>query len=56
MTNQIVTTKMSASGDSGSLLCDMSNNAVGMLCAESLSVSLYCEISYVQSLLGIRVV
>jgi hypothetical protein len=53
---QTVTTNMSAGGDSGSLLCDMNENAVGLLFAGSSRVTIHNDIRYVQSLLGIRVV
>ena len=56
MCRQIVTTNMSAGGDSGSLLCDMNERAVGLLFAGSSSVTIHNDIRYVQSLLGIRVV
>ena len=51
---QILTTNMSAGGDSGSLLCDLNENAVGLLFAGSSSVTVH--ILYVRSLLGIRIV
>jgi len=56
MARQIVTTNMSAGGDSGSLLCDLNENAVGLLFAGSSSVTIHNDIRYVQRLLGIRVV
>lgn len=56
MCRQIVTTNMSAGGDSGSLLCDMNERAVGLLFAGSSSVTIHNDIRYVQALLGIRVV
>ncbi len=56
MERQIVTTNMSAPGDSGSLLCDLNENAVGLLFAGSSRVTIHNDIRYVQSLLGIRVV
>ena len=56
MCRQIVTTNMSAGGDSGSLLCDMNENAVGLLFAGSSSVTIHNDIRFVQALLGIRVV
>lgn len=55
MARQIVTTRMSAPGDSGSLLCDMNGHAVGLLFAGSSSVTIHNHIMYVQNLLGIRV-
>ena len=56
MMRQIVTTNMSAGGDSGSLLCDLNENAVGLLFAGSTRVSIHNDIRYVQKLLDIRVV
>lgn len=56
MCHQIVTTKMSDGGDSGSLLCDMHGNAIGMMCAAADQITLYNDIRYVQDLLGIRLV
>jgi len=53
---QILTTNMSAGGDSGSLLCDMNENAVGLLFAGSSTVTVHNSILYVQKLLGIRIV
>ncbi len=55
MVRQIVTTNMSAGGDSGSVLCDMQENAVGLLFAGSSSITIHNHMFYVQSLLGIRV-
>ncbi len=55
MQRQILTTNMSAGGDSGSLLCDMNENAVGLLFAGSSSVTVHNDIRYVQALLGIKV-
>jgi hypothetical protein len=56
MCRQIVTTNMSAGGDSGSLLCDMNENAVGLLFAGSSAVTIHNDIRFVQALLGIRIV
>lgn len=56
MMRQIVTTNMSAGGDSGSLLCDLNEYAVGLLFAGSHSVTIHNDIRYVQALLGIRIV
>jgi len=56
MVRQITTTDMSAGGDSGSLLCDMNENAVGLLFAGSSTITIHNNIWYVQALLGIRVV
>lgn len=53
--NQILTTNMSAGGDSGSLLLDMENRAVGLLFAGSSVVTVFNDIRYVQHLLGIRI-
>lgn len=52
---QVLSTSMSAGGDSGSLLLDMDNKAVGLLFAGSSSVTVYNDIRYVQALLGIRI-
>ncbi len=54
MVRQIVTTAMSAPGDSGSLLCDMEGNAVGLLFAGSSRVTIHNHIYYVKRSLGIR--
>jgi S1-C subfamily serine protease len=56
MIRQIVTTNMSAPGDSGSCLCDMSGNAVGLLFAGSDRVTIHNHMMYVQSLLGVRLI
>lgn len=53
--NQILTTNMSAGGDSGSLLMDLENRAVGLLFAGSSVVTVHNDIRYVQHLLGIRI-
>jgi hypothetical protein len=52
---QIVTGAMSAGGDSGSLLLDMDNHAVGLLFAGSSAATIFNDIRYVQQLLGIRI-
>jgi len=54
--NQIVTTVMTAGGDSGSLLCDTSKNVVGLIFAGSSTTSVANKIANVQSLLGIRLI
>jgi len=51
---QIVTTNMSAGGDSGSLVCDIKEGAVGLLFAGSPQVTVLNNILYVQKLLRIR--
>ena len=56
MVRQIVTTNMSAPGDSGSCLCDMNGNAVGLLFAGSSRVTIHNQMTFVQNLLNIRVV
>jgi len=53
---QIVTTNMSAGGDSGSLLLDMNENVVGLLFAGSSRVTIYNDMRDVQSLLGIELI
>jgi len=52
--DQIVTTNMSAPGDSGSLVCDISEGAVGLLFAGSSRVTIANSILQVQSRLRIR--
>lgn len=52
---QIVTSNMSAGGDSGSLLLDMDRNALGLLFAGSSAITIHCDLRYVQHLLGIRI-
>lgn len=56
MVRQIVTTNMSGPGDSGSCLCDLNGNAVGLLFAGSARVTIHNQMSFVQNLLNIRVV
>ena len=51
---QIITTNMSAGGDSGSLVLDVDENAVGLLFAGSSQATIINNIAFVQSLLGIR--
>ncbi len=51
---QIVTTNMSAGGDSGSLVCDINEGAVGLLFAGSSRVTIVNSILPVQKYLGIR--
>jgi len=51
---QIMTTNMSAGGDSGSLVCDIKEGAVGLLFAGSSTVTVINSILYVQALLRIR--
>jgi hypothetical protein len=51
---QIVTTSMSAGGDSGSLVLDVDDNAVGLLFAGSSAVTIINNIQFVQALLGVR--
>lgn len=52
---QIVTSNMSAPGDSGSLLLDLDNRVVGLLFAGSSTHTIYNDIRPVQHLLGIRI-
>ncbi|WP_330923926.1 hypothetical protein [Candidatus Sororendozoicomonas aggregata] len=54
-TEQIVTTRMSMTGDSGSLVVNTDEHAVGLMCGSSNSVSVINNILYVQQLLQIRV-
>jgi hypothetical protein len=51
---QILTTNMSAGGDSGSLVCDRDERAVGLLFAGSSRVTVLNNILYVQAFLRIR--
>ena len=51
---QIMTSRMSAPGDSGSLICDIKEGAVGLLYAGSSQVTIANSILYVQKYLGIR--
>lgn len=51
---QIITTSMSAGGDSGSLVLDTDNNAVGLLFAGSSVVTIMNNILFVQALLNVR--
>ncbi|NMM50476.1 serine protease [Marinigracilibium pacificum] len=51
---QIVTSRMSAPGDSGSLIMDREENAVGLLFAGSSTRTIVNNILFVQSLLKIR--
>lgn len=52
---QIITTDMSAGGDSGSLVCDTNEGAVGLLFAGSSTRTIVNNILYVQSMLRVRV-
>ncbi len=51
---QIITTDMSAGGDSGSLVLDFENNPVGLLFAGSSTVTILNPIAWVQGLLRVR--
>jgi len=53
-TRQILTTNMSAGGDSGSLVCDSNGHVVGLLFAGSSSVTIANPIIHVLLRLGIR--
>jgi hypothetical protein len=53
--DQIVTTAISAGGDSGSLITDLKEVAVGLLFAGSSRITIANHIEYVQGLLGIVV-
>ena len=55
MDRQIVTTAMSAGGDSGSLLLDMDENAVGLLFAGSNVSTLANPIDPVLARFGVRI-
>ncbi len=52
--NQIITTAMSAGGDSGSLLMDANLNAVGLLFAGSSFITIHNNIANVETALGVR--
>ena len=53
---QLVTSPMSAPGDSGSLIADLNGNAVGLLFAGSAQATIVNPITAVQRLLGVKVV
>jgi hypothetical protein len=53
--DQILTTNMSAPGDSGSLVSTLSGEAVGLLCAGSPQATVANQIEYVRSLLRVEV-
>jgi hypothetical protein len=52
--HQIITTAMSAGGDSGSLLMDRDLNAVGLLFAGSAKITIHNHIADVETALGVR--
>ena len=52
--DQIITTAMSAGGDSGSLLMDRDLNAVGLLFAGSAEITIFNHIANVEAALGVR--
>lgn len=52
--DQIITTNMAAGGDSGSLVLDLDNKAVGLLFAGSASVTIINQIEHVRSLLRVE--
>jgi hypothetical protein len=52
--HQIITTAMSAGGDSGSLLMDRTLNAVGLLYAGSSEITIFNHIADVETALGVR--
>lgn len=52
--HQILTTAMSAGGDSGSLLMDSNLNAVGLLFAGSAIITIHNHIADVETALGVR--
>ena len=53
--NQVVTTAMSAGGDSGSLVTDLCNNAVGLLFAGSAAVTILNHYEDVRNLLRVEI-
>lgn len=52
--NQIITTNMSAPGDSGSIVLNMRNNAVGLLFAGSSTITIMNPITSVLNALGVQ--
>ena len=54
--DQILTTPMSAGGDSGSIVADRENYAVGLLFAGSPQVTILNHIQHVRALLRIEIV
>lgn len=52
---QIITTNMSAPGDSGSLVTNLDNEGVGLLFAGSSAVTILNHLHFVQAILGIRI-
>jgi hypothetical protein len=54
-TQQIITTAMSAGGDSGSLVTNLDEGAVGLLFAGSSTTTIVNNIAWVQALLKVRV-
>ncbi len=54
-TDQVVTTPMSAGGDSGSLMLTLENAAVGLLFAGSPQATIFSHIEHVRSLLRVEV-
>ena len=53
--NQLLTTEMSAYGDSGALLLDAAGGALGMLFCSSAAFTAYNALAYVEDVLGVRV-
>lgn len=54
--DQIITNNMSQGGDSGSLLLDMTNKAVGLLFAGGNTITVYNRIYYPMALYGLKVI
>lgn len=54
--SQIITRRMGGPGDSGSLVLDLNENAIGLLFAGSGTHTIINHIVFVQNLLGIRIV
>lgn len=54
LSDQIITTSMSQTGDSGALLLDQDNRVLGLLCASSDDVSVFTPISVVLHELGLE--
>jgi hypothetical protein len=52
---QILTTKMSDNGDSGSLVCDVEGTGIGMLFAGSITDTAVSPLNFVEGGLGVRI-
>lgn len=54
--DQIITSKMSDKGDSGSILLDQFNSAIGLLCADSKNITVYNPIRKVLEALNVDII